>query len=324
MNLAVTSFQMGVFTVVEQSSELPFPEVNQVTPGIFCDLTEGWLDMRKFPGNARLALPKWPNITAGQRLWVLAMGNEYQISNYRFEWVLEDHVVTAEEAECGSDFKLELSRLWLAGCEEWSCITLKVAVTLDGAPGTPPVDPKISLLPENALELLHATANLRVIEIEESDDFESYPVKEYLGPGSIIETRLLKFELPEDSQKGIGLHLVRTAAEITPGMLEGKTLALCCGSPITALRKARLVLKWKCSRIRLAYATTGEGATFKFFGEGDQLLEKRWVKSRTWVHFHDVQCRLLCRIEVESLQHGSIDNLTVRHRGKLNPVYTAL
>lgn len=320
MDLAVASFQIGAFTVVKHSSEPPLPEVNQVTPSVFCDLTEGWLDMRTFPGNARLALPKWPNINAGQRLWVLARGNEYQVKNYRFEWVLEDHVVTAEEAENESDFKLELSRHWLAGCEEWSCVTLMVAVTLDGAPGTPPVDPKISLLPENALELLHATANLRVIEIEESDDFENYPVKEYLGPGSIIETRLLKFELPEDSIKGIGLHVVRTDAEITPGMLEGNALALCCGKPISALRKARLVLKWKCSRIRFAYATTGEGATFRFIGEGDLLLEERWVTSRTWVHFHDVQCRPVCRVEVESLEHGSIDNLTVKHRGKLNPM----
>lgn len=309
------SFRLELTVETIEPDHLPAP--------VFRDLTwvEGdwWLDMRTFPGNARIALPRWPFIAAGQRLWVLAVGNEHHVGNYRFAWVLDDHVVTVQEAEDGSRFELELSRTWLAGCEDWSSVTLNLAVTFDGAPGTLPVDPTVSLLPENAHELPHTTARLRVTEIEESDDFESYPKKEYLRPGSTIDTRLLTFELPGDSRQGIGLHLVRTDAEITPGMLEGQSLALCCGGALHQLRRARLLLKWKCSRIRLAYATTGEGATFRFIGEGDLVLEERWVESRTWVHFQDPQDRRVRCIEVESLQHGSIDSLTVWHNGQANP-----
>ncbi|MNN64861.1 hypothetical protein D3C81_1803300 [compost metagenome] len=103
-------------------------------------------------------------------------------------------------------------------------------------------------------------------------------------------------------------------------MVEGKTLALCCGGPVGHLRLARLLLKWKCTRIRLAYSTAGKGATFRFIGLDDQLLEERRVESGTWVHFQVTQGQLVCRIDVESSDHGSIDNLTVWHRGEVNPI----
>ncbi|MGA3799441.1 hypothetical protein ACPCYX_16970 [Pseudomonas fluorescens] len=279
------------------------------------------LDMNYFPGNTRIGLPKWSLISAGQRLWILAVGDEHRPGKFRFEWVEQSHVVTAQEAgDFLTPFERELSRNWLAGCEDWSSVTLKVAVTFDGAPGTPPNNSLVSLLPGNGHELQHATAVLRVAEIEEYDDFESYPVKEFLRPGSVIDTRLLKFVLPESEAQGIGLHLARTEPEIIPGMVEGKTLALCCGGPVGRLRLARLLLKWKCTRIRLAYSTAGEGATFRFIGQDDQLLEERWVESGTWVHFQVTQGQLVCRIDVESSDHGSIDNLTVWHRGEVNPI----
>lgn len=313
------SYKLELTVETIEPDDLPAPE--------FCDLKfeEGdwWLDMGKFSGDARIALKKWPFIAAGQRLWILAVGNEHLIGNYRYSWVLEDHVVTTKEAESKDGFKLDLSREWLADCEDYSSVTLNVGVAFDGEPGTPPVDPSVPVLPENAHELPHATAKLRLTDIEEFelfDDFESYPASEYLGPGSLIDTRLLKFELPRDSPKGIGLHVVRTPPENFPEMLQGKALALCCGGLPEQLRRARLLLKWKCSRIKFAYATTGEGATFRFIGDGDLLLEERWVESRIWVDFQDLQGRLLHCIEVESLQHGSIDNLTVWHKGEPNPV----
>ncbi|VVP54727.1 hypothetical protein PS900_05629 [Pseudomonas fluorescens] len=310
------SYKLELTVETIEPEDLPTPE--------FCDLKfedgDWWLNMRWFDGNARIALPVWPFIAAGQRLWILAVGNEHQEDNYRFSWVLENHVVTTQEAEPERKLELKLSRTWLAGCEDYSSVTLNVAVTFDGALGTRPVDPSVSLLPANAHELLHTTAKLRVTEIEEFDDFENYPKKEYLGPGSTIDTRLLKFVLPQDSPKGIGLHVVRTPPEDFPEMLQGKALALCCGGVPEQLRLARLLLKWKCSRIKFAYATTGEGATFRFIGDGDLLLEERWVESRTWVNFQDLQGRLLHCIEVESLQHGSIDNLTIWHKGEPNPV----
>jgi hypothetical protein len=285
-------------------------------------LIEGnWqLDMQWFPGDARIALPKWPLITAGQRLWILAVGNEHVIGKFRFAWVVENHVVTTKEARSRADFELGLSRIWLAGCEDYSSVTLKAAVTFDGAPGTPPVDPSVSLLPENGHEFRYTTSMLRVMDIEEFDDFQSYAAKEFLRPGSVIDTRLLKFELPLDSHTGIGLHRVRTAPENVPGLTERQALALCCGGVPGQLRHARLLLKWKCRRIRFAYATGGEGATFRFMGEGNLLLEERWIESQAWVHFQALGDRRLHSIEVESTQHGSIDNLTVWHNGEPNPV----
>ena len=310
------SYRLELTVEMIHPEDLPAP--------VFRDLqwVEGdwWLDMRWFAGNARIALPKWPLISAGQRLWILAVGNEHQNGHYRFDWVMENHVVTTQEADAEDRFELELSRTWLAGCEDYSSVTLNVAVTFDGAPGTPPLDPSVSLLPENGHELLHTTAKLRVTEIEEFDDFESYPKKEFLGPGSTIDTRLLKLELPRNSHQGIGLHLVRSKEEMASNKVGGQALALRCGGAPDILQRVRLMLKWKCSRVKLAYVTTGASATFRFMGAGDLLLEERRVESDNWVDFHDLQGRLLHCIEVESLYHGSIDNLTIWHQGEPNPV----
>ncbi|MNS72798.1 hypothetical protein D3C72_1062180 [compost metagenome] len=277
------------------------------------------LDMNYFPGNTRIGLPKWSLISAGQRLWILAVGDEHRPGKFRFEWVEQSHVVTAQEAEDFlTPFERELSRNWLAGCEDYSSVTLKVAVTFDGAPGTPPNNSLVSLLPGNGHELQHATAVLRVAEIEESDDFESYPAREFMGPGSKIVTRLVTLELPRSSQLGIGLHVARGAGESIPGMVEKKTLALCCGGGGDILRLAHLHLTWRCTRIRFAYSSIGDGATFKFFGEDSLPLEERWVGSGAWVHFQDPEGRLVVRIDVEGKWHGCIDNFTVWHRGEAN------
>ncbi|MGY2399767.1 hypothetical protein [Pseudomonas sp. SDO5271_S396] len=124
-----------------------------------------WLDMTRFPGNARIELCAWPFIAAGQRLWVEAVGNEH-LSPRRFHWVLEDHVVTDEEARGGYCFLLQILREWLGENEDWSSVTVHVGVTFDGAHGTPPEDPQISHIPANAHEIPRATANLRVGEPE--------------------------------------------------------------------------------------------------------------------------------------------------------------
>ena len=124
-----------------------------------------WLDMAKFPGNAHVQLCGWPFIAAGQRLWVEAVGNEH-LTPRRFHWVLEDHVVTSEEAQQGFCFLLEILREWLAANEDWSSVTLHSGVIFDGAHGTAPEDPSISHIPANAHEIPRATANLRLGEPE--------------------------------------------------------------------------------------------------------------------------------------------------------------
>lgn len=124
-----------------------------------------WLDMAKFPDNARVQLCGWPFIAAGQRLWVEAVGNEH-LSPRRFYWILENHVVTDEEARQGFCLLLEILREWLAGNEDWSSVTVHVGVTFDGARGIAPEDPSISHIPANAHEIPRSTANLRLGEPE--------------------------------------------------------------------------------------------------------------------------------------------------------------
>lgn len=124
-----------------------------------------WLDMTKFPGNAQVQLCGWPFIAAGQRLWVEAVGNEH-LSPRRFYWILEDHVVTEDEAQEGYCFLLEILREWLAENEDWSSVTVHAGITFDGAHGTAPEDPGISHIPANAHEIPRATANLRLGEPE--------------------------------------------------------------------------------------------------------------------------------------------------------------
>ena len=136
---------------------------------VFTDLVffqgSWWLDMAKFPGNAGIELCAWPFIAAGQRLWVEVVGNEH-LSPMRFYWILENHVVTAEEAQSGFCFLLEILREWLAGNEDWSSLTVHMGVTYNGAEGTAPEDPSISHIPANAHPFRRATANLRVQEVE--------------------------------------------------------------------------------------------------------------------------------------------------------------
>jgi hypothetical protein len=136
---------------------------------VFTDLVffqgSWWLDMAKFPGNAGVELCAWPFIAAGQRLWVEVVGNEH-LSPMRFYWILENHVVTPEEAQSGFCFLLEILREWLAGNEDWSSLTIHTGVTYNGAEGTAPEDPSISHIPANAHPFQRATANLRVREAE--------------------------------------------------------------------------------------------------------------------------------------------------------------
>lgn len=155
-----TSLTLELTVQTIESKDLPAPEFLDVS-------TENgtrWLDMRKFAGDVRVHLNPWPLMAQGQRLWILAVGNQHHIGNYRFEWVLVNHRVTALDIRLG--FSEVLSRLWAGGNEDYSSITLQAAVTFDAALGELPADPTVSLLPPNALELRFTSENLRVGEPE--------------------------------------------------------------------------------------------------------------------------------------------------------------
>lgn len=151
---------------LELTVEVIDPENMPIARFLDLSLVEGawWLDMAKFSGNARVELPVWPFIAAGQRLWVEVVGNEH-LPPMRFHWVLEDHVVTVEEAR-GEFFRLDILREWLAGNEDWSSVTIHAGITYDGAQGTAPEYPDISHIPKNAHPIKRVTANLRLGEAE--------------------------------------------------------------------------------------------------------------------------------------------------------------
>lgn len=119
-----------------------------------------WLDLRKFSGDARIQLPPWSLIAESQRLWILAMNYQHDIGKFRFQWVLENHEVTAKEVRLG--IRAVLSRAWLDLSKDYDSVSLIAGVTFDGAPGTPPADPAQSLLPSNSIEFKFASENLRV------------------------------------------------------------------------------------------------------------------------------------------------------------------
>lgn len=154
-----SSLHLELTVEVIEPEHMPVPEFQNLT------FFQGswWLDMTQFPGNAGIELCTWRFITAGQRLWVEAVGNEH-LSPRRFSWVLEGHVVTEQEAQKGFCFLLEIWREWLAENEDWSSVTVHAGVTFNGAEGSPPEDPSISHIPANAHEMQRATANLRVGE----------------------------------------------------------------------------------------------------------------------------------------------------------------
>lgn len=157
---------MGESHILELTIQYIRPE--DLPAPVFVDAVEydgaRWLDLRKFRGDARVELKAPPFLTEGQRLWILAVGNEHHVGDFRFEWVFDGHVVTAEEAVPGFFFRPLIPREWLLGCEDWSSVTLNVAITYDGAPGTAPADPEVSLLPANAHELRRTTENVRLGE----------------------------------------------------------------------------------------------------------------------------------------------------------------
>lgn len=172
---------IGESHILELTIEYIRPE--DLPAPVFVDAVEydgaRWLDLRKFRGDARVELKAPPFLTEGQRLWILAVGNEHHVGSFRFEWVFEGHVVRAEEALPGFIFRPLIPREWLLGCEDWSSVTLNVAITYDGAPGMAPADPRVSLLPANAHELRRTTENLRLGESEvpgydDLTDFNDY------------------------------------------------------------------------------------------------------------------------------------------------------
>lgn len=93
-------------------------------------------------------------IQAGQRLFINVAGDQHK-PPFAFSWVARDHVVMEAEAHDDHVFEFKLSRGWMARREDYSALTLHIAVIFDGTDPKPPVpvDPIYETrLPENAHE----------------------------------------------------------------------------------------------------------------------------------------------------------------------------
>lgn len=155
------SFRLELFIEVIKPDDMPVPRFTDLS---FVD-GSWWLDMATFPGDAGVELCDLPFIAAGQRIWFEAVGNEHH-AQPGFFWILENHVVTEDEAQSGFCFLLGILRAWLAENDDYSSVTTGAGIIYSDAEATAPEDPRISRLPGNAQLSRRATANLRVREPE--------------------------------------------------------------------------------------------------------------------------------------------------------------
>jgi hypothetical protein len=308
---------------VQQIKEEHFEESVPTYPDATGSPNDRTLDMYSFSGDAWIEVKAHPLIEEGQRLFINVAGDQHK-PEFQYTWVAQDYIVTAEEAHAGHVFRFRLPRGWLARREDYSALTAHFGIIFDRTDPQPPKpvpDPIYgSHLPGNALEVTpRATVKLRVdpsIEpIIETDDFNSYLTQEFMRVGSSIHTRLLRLELPLDSFDGIGLHVVRGAGEVVPGMVDGKALALRCG--FTGGEQSQHVfmhLKWKCTRVRFAYSSIAAGSlAVDFYDEHDNHLKQTSVSPPGWVDFEAAEGDYITRIKLNSSYHGSVDSLTIWH-----------
>ncbi|MBN2976123.1 hypothetical protein [Pseudomonas lactucae] len=286
---------------------LPTPVVPQATPPA---VQGGILDLRTFKGDADIVVYHdefslaWWFALAGQKIWLQGVGTKWNGEPHTFD-VLKGKTITSDEAESG--VWAVLDRAELRSLKDESELTFLCKVTPDESSHERDAVafPSLRLILRDPLE-------------SESDNFEGYSTKEYLGPPSLIETRLLDLELPATSPRGIGIHVVRGKGEEVPGMVEGRSLALRCGGP-DQLQLVTLRLKKNCERIKFAYSGVSvESATFTFFDQNNNVLETRDVVPPSWVDFQDVERRLVTHVNVVSRMHGCLDSLTIWYRPEDN------
>jgi len=150
------------------------------------------LDMKTFTGDETIRLKAWPMIQAGQRLFINVAGDQHK-PPFAFSWVARDYVVTEAEAHEGHVFEFKLSRSWMARREDYSALTLHIAVIFDGtAPKPPvPVDPIYETqLPENAHEFHPRTTVLLLVD--KSLHLPAPTLVEAEGSGQVDPLKLLE------------------------------------------------------------------------------------------------------------------------------------
>lgn len=273
---------------------LPTPVVPQATNNI--------LDLSTFAGNASITVEPWWFILPGQKVWLRGVGTGAN-GGPRILSVYVGKAVVAGEVSVG--LKGTLQRAELDMLMDGSTLTFTCKVTTDGSDQ----ERDAVVLPTLALVV-------RLSTINDSDNFDSYPNQEFLPPGSRVDTRLVVLDLPSTSTSTISIHDVRTAGENVPGMVGGRSLAVFCGGG-SGPQLAYMRFKWKCTRVRFGYSNIGtHSVTFIAYDQQNKPLGQRVVHSGTWVEFEAAVGGTITHVSVLSTQHGSIDSLTIWHRGE--------
>jgi hypothetical protein len=282
------------------------------------------LDMHRFTGDETVTMKAWPFIQAGQRLFVGVGGHDPEPPMPGI-WLAYDHVVTVAEAKFDHVFEFKLPRGWLTRRLDRSRLTAESAVIFSGCapiPAIPIPDPVRAVpFPENAHPFRPVTSALLRVEaqLSEFDDFETYPRTEFGGPGTVIDTNLLKFETVAGSGSYIGLHQARGAGEHQEGMVEGQALAVHCGGGGSQL--ASLHLKYECTKVRFGFSGTGgAAASFSFFDAQGTLLETQEITPPAWIESRIPEGDTITRIDIRTSSHGSIDSLTTWRIREPGPV----
>ncbi|CRM19773.1 hypothetical protein [Pseudomonas sp. 25 R 14] len=273
---------------------LPTPVVPQATNNI--------LDLSTFAGNASITVEPWWFILPGQKVWLRGVGTGAN-GGPRILSVYVGKAVVAGEVSVG--LKGTLQRAELDMLMDGSTLTFTCKVTTDGSDQ----ERDAVVLPTLALVV-------RLSTINDSDNFDSYPNQEFLPPGSRVDTRLVVLDLPSTSTSTISIHDVRTAGENVPGMVGGRSLAVFCGGG-SGPQLAYMRFKWKCTRVRFGYSNIGtHSVTFIAYDQQNKPLGQRVVHSGTWVEFEAPVGGTITHVSVLSTQRGSIDSLTIWHRGE--------
>ena len=139
LNRSVNSTVMLRYSIVRNGvtvlSEVQTVKVNSIAvaslprPLIEAVANGGVVDLNTFPGNAWIAVGKWPLSAAGQRIWFTCRSANV------VSLVLHPtgHIVTSAEAANGVTFTNAVSRGWLQALPNNQQFTVECSVTFDGS-----------------------------------------------------------------------------------------------------------------------------------------------------------------------------------------------
>ncbi|WP_367254175.1 hypothetical protein [Pseudomonas sp. stari2] len=173
------------------------------------------LNLGTFDHDPEVTLPPWPFINAGQRLWMVAIGQR----NYPSETellLLDAYKINEDDVKNG--LRLKITGPWIRSLDDYSAMMIRPYVSFDG-------DPNFN----NAHELPHTTCNLRQGKPEKFNDYTDFKYSYWNGwKKGLAAASPLDLVLKNDvtgpylfnwgyTSPNIGLHLFKDYDYLKPG-----------------------------------------------------------------------------------------------------------